>query len=265
MPIHGNERSARLPGMSVLHTAAAIARVRAEEGDLPALQRLFEDPLARLFAGDDADTTELMALQPFFRAHVRLRTRFIDDAVLDALERGSRHLVLLGAGFDCRAYRLRALATPLALVFELDHAEQLEQKRTILANAGTAPLDTVRAIAADFSAPDLEQHLAAGLEAAGFDPRQPSLFVGEGLIGYLDRASIQRLARATAALSPSGSRLVLTYHRYAWHPDIVNAELSASGWEPESAPSYADLHRLHLGREAPEEAAGYALTCARKT
>ncbi len=251
--------------MSVLHTAAAIARVRAEEGDLPIGQRLFEDPLARLFTGDDADTTALMALQPFFRAHVRLRTRFIDDAVLDALERGARHLVLLGAGFDCRAYRLKALAARAALVFELDHAEQLQKKQTILAGAGTALAPLVRAVAADFSALDLEQQLPAGLATAGFDPQQPSLFVGEGLIGYLDRASIQRLAKATAALSASGSRLILTYHQLAWHPDIVNAELAAGGWEPEPATTYGDLHRLHLGNEAPEDAARYQLTTARKS
>ena len=251
--------------MSVLHTAAAIARVRAEEGDLPAGQRLFEDPLARLFAGDDADTTELMALQPFFRAHVRLRTRFIDDAVLEAFERGSRHLVLLGAGFDCRAHRLKVLAAPPALVFELDHAEQLQKKQAILSAAGSAVPPAVRPIPADFSAVDLEQQLGASLSAAGFDPRQPSLFVGEGLIGYLDRASIQRLARATAPLAASGSRLVLTYHRFAWHPDIVNAELAAGGWEPEAAPTYPELHRLHFGSEALEDAAGYQLTCARKS
>lgn len=250
--------------MSVLHTAAAIARVRAEEGDLPAGQRLFEDPLARLFAGDDADTTALMALQPFFRAHVRLRTRFIDDAVLDALERGSRHLVLLGAGFDCRAYRLKALAARSALVFELDHAEQLQKKQLILGNAGIGLAPVVRTVPADFGALDLEQQLPSSLAAAGFDPGRPSLFVGEGLIGYLDRASVQRLARATAALAAAGSRLILTYHSYAWHPDIVKAELAAGGWEPEAVPGYPELHRLHFGSAAPEDAAAYGLTAARK-
>ena len=251
--------------MSALHTAAAIARVRAEEATLPEGQRLFEDPLARHFAGDDADTTALMSLQPFFRAHVRLRTRFIDDAVADALERGSHHLVLLGAGFDCRALRLGAIARNSALVFELDHAEQLQKKAAILANADAKLPPWVCPMAADFSREDLEQDLPSRLERAGFDRGKPTLFVGEGLIGYLDLAAVERVARVTAALAAAGSRLILTYHRIGWHPDTVAQALMAGGWTPDRAPSYSELHRQHLGSDAPEHAADYLLTCAAKT
>jgi methyltransferase (TIGR00027 family) len=252
------------PDVSALHTAAAIARVRSEEGALPEGQRLFEDPLARHFAGDDADTTALMALQPFFRAHVRLRTRFIDDAVSDALTRGSRHLVLLGAGFDCRALRLTPLARNSALVFEVDHAEQLQKKADILANAGARVPPWVFPVPADFNRAELEEDLPARLEATGFDRTKPTLFVGEGLIGYLDLAAVERLARVTAALSAAGSRLILTYHRIGWHPDVVNQTLMAGGWTPDPAPSYAELHQRHLGTDAPEQAADYSLTCAVK-
>jgi len=251
--------------VSALHTAAAIARVRSEEGALPADQRLFEDPLARHFAGDDADTTAIMALQPFFRAHVRLRTRFIDDAVSDALARGSRHLVLLGAGFDCRALRLEALTQSMAAVFEVDHAEQLQKKSAILASAGVLIPESVFPVPADFSRADLEQDLPVRLEGAGFDREKPTLFVGEGLIGYLDLAAVERLARLTAALAAAGSRLILTYHRIGWHPDMVNRALAAGGWTPEPAPSYSELHRRHFGTDAPEHAADYLLTCAIKT
>jgi methyltransferase (TIGR00027 family) len=251
--------------VSALHTAAAIARVRAEESALPVEQRLFEDPLAQHFAGDDADTTALMALQPFFRAHVRLRTRFIDDAVSDALARGSRQLALLGAGFDCRALRLEALARSMAVVFEVDHAEQLQKKSAILARAGVRVPSSLRPLPADFSRADLEQDLPVRLKGAGFDREKPTLFVGEGLIGYLDLEAVKRLARMTAALGATDSRLILTYHRVGWHPDTVNQALAAAGWTPEHAPSYSELHRRHFGTEAPEQAADYLLTCATKT
>ena len=193
-----------------------------------------------------------MAMQPFFRAHVRLRTRFIDDAVSDALARGSRHLVLLGAGFDCRAHPPGSTRSKLCAGFRGRSRRAAAEKKAILANAGARVPAWVFPIPGDFSRAELEQELLSRLEAAGFDRRQPTLFVGEGLVGYLDLAAVERLARVTAALSAAGSRLILTYHRIAWHPDTVNQALTAGGWTPNSAPSYSELHRRYLGTEASE-------------
>src|SRR5919204_6404377 len=95
---HGWDGGPPLP--DVMDTAAAVARVREEEGLRPPGQRLFEDPFARLFRGD-ADAEEVTArffTVPFFREGIRLRTRFIDDVVRDALGAGLRQVVLLGAG-----------------------------------------------------------------------------------------------------------------------------------------------------------------------
>jgi methyltransferase (TIGR00027 family) len=203
-----------------------------------------------------------MAMQPFFRAHVRLRTRFIDDAVNDALARGSRHLVLLGAGFDCRAHRLPVFARHSALVFEVDHAEQLQKKSAILREAGAHTPPWVIPIIADLARTDLEAELVSRLDAAGFDRGRPTLFVGEGLVGYLDLASIQRLARVTAALSAPGSRVILTYHRIAWHPDTVTEAFTGGGWAADTAPSYAELHQRYLGREPSVDPSDYILTSA---
>ncbi len=47
------------------------------------------------------------------------RTRFIDDAAASALGSGMEQVVLLGAGFDARAYRLAAMTR--LTVFEVDH------------------------------------------------------------------------------------------------------------------------------------------------
>jgi methyltransferase (TIGR00027 family) len=193
-----------------------------------------------------------------------LRTRFIDDAVSDALARRSRHLVLLGAGFDCRALRLTALARNSALVFEVDHAEQLQKKAAILASAGAHVPPWVFPVPADFSLTELEQELPARLEASGFDRNQPTLFVGEGLIGYLDLAAVERLARVTAALSAAGSRLILTYHRIGWHPDTVNQALAAGGWTPDPCPATPSSIAPFWHRR-PEQAADYLLTCAVKS
>ena len=47
------------------------------------------------------------------------RTRLIDDAVAAALRDGIDQVLILGAGFDCRAYRLPGIER--ARVFEIDH------------------------------------------------------------------------------------------------------------------------------------------------
>jgi len=41
------------------------------------------------------------------RHHAVIRTRFFDDHLLDATARGIRQVILLAAGLDTRAYRLR--------------------------------------------------------------------------------------------------------------------------------------------------------------
>jgi methyltransferase (TIGR00027 family) len=38
-----------------------------------------------------------------------IRTRFIDDRLKEAVDAGAKQIVILGAGFDSRAYRLRGL------------------------------------------------------------------------------------------------------------------------------------------------------------
>jgi O-methyltransferase involved in polyketide biosynthesis len=48
-----------------------------------------------------------------------VRTRYIDDCLVDALRHGAKQVVILGAGFDRRAYRIREIAQ--SRVFEADH------------------------------------------------------------------------------------------------------------------------------------------------
>jgi methyltransferase (TIGR00027 family) len=175
------------PVVQVTDTAAAIARFRAAEAELPAEERLFEDPFARLFCGDPAasEAADRFLSAPFFHEHVRLRTRFIDDFVRTGLADGLRQIVALGVGFDCRALRLREIEQRGATVFEVDFASQLDAKRTILAEAGVAIPGFVRFVPCDFSAPEFERRLSDDLRRAGLDPKGGTLFVCEGVFGYL--------------------------------------------------------------------------------
>src|SRR5207344_886697 len=67
--------------LTVADTAYSIAAVRAEERDL------FDDAFAKHFVAEGAharEGTERYLSLPFFRDGVRLRTRYIDDALREA-------------------------------------------------------------------------------------------------------------------------------------------------------------------------------------
>jgi methyltransferase (TIGR00027 family) len=71
--------------------------------------RIFTDPLAVRILGEDAESIVREAEeQPSgrrMRLFIAVRTRFAEDALSAAVDRGTRQLVILGAGLDTFAYR----------------------------------------------------------------------------------------------------------------------------------------------------------------
>ncbi|MRG97909.1 SAM-dependent methyltransferase [Polyangium spumosum] len=138
--------------------------------------------------------------------HVALRTRAIDDALRDALSRGVRQLVVLGAGLDGRAYRMDELAG--AAVFEVDHPSTQRDKRARLRGARIEPrAREVRLVSVDFE----RDELGASLAREGFSADEPSFWIWEGVTVYLTRAAIAGTLSAVGAASAPGSRIALTY------------------------------------------------------
>lgn len=200
--------------LTVSDTAWSIAQIRADEALLPAGERLFDDPYAGIFAAAGAHAAEGTARflsLPFFRDGIRLRTRAIDDVTRDALAAGITQVVLLGAGFDARGMRLPEIAAHGATVFEVDFAELLDTKRALLTTAGVSLPSHVSYVACDLSAPDLDTALLAPLVARGFRAGSGCLFVWEGVVTYLDRASIDRSLAFMARWGGVGARVVFDY------------------------------------------------------
>ena len=79
-------------------------------------------------------STERRALRATL-GFIRARTVFFDDAVLDAIDRGVKQVVILGAGYDGRALRFR---TPGVQFFEVDHPATQVDKLRRLAYLGVA-------------------------------------------------------------------------------------------------------------------------------
>ena len=134
-----------------------------------------------------------------------VRTRFIDEAMEAALAEGAGQVVILGSGFDARAYRLESARG--ARVFEVDEPATLAAKRErIEARLGAMPAH-VSLVAMDFERDDLAERLAA----AGFAAGEPSFFIWEGVTGYLSAEAVDATLRELAALGAPGSRVVFTY------------------------------------------------------
>src|SRR5208282_2230284 len=99
--------------------------------------RIFTDPLTLRILGVDADTIDREAEQQPSRRRMRIfiavRTRFAEDALAAAVERGVRQVVVLGAGLDTFAYR--STLRDRLRIFEVDHPATQAWKRQLLEEA----------------------------------------------------------------------------------------------------------------------------------
>lgn len=186
---------------SVTKTAAWMAAERAIESKRP--DALIRDPLAEYFA-----TGEGWQVYKRFgiggpNAFVPIRAKFFDEFLKDSvLSRGVRQIVILGAGYDARAYRLNWPEG--TVLFEVDHPQLIARKQEILSRVRVAPRCDRRVVGID---------LAGSWEQAllneGFDPNLPTSWVGEGLLLYLEDESAAHLMQTARKLSHESSRFAL--------------------------------------------------------
>ncbi|CCB71144.1 putative S-adenosyl-L-methionine-dependent methyltransferase Franean1_4929 (plasmid) [Streptantibioticus cattleyicolor NRRL 8057 = DSM 46488] len=180
---------------------AAVAGARPAGGD----------PLPRLGpARDDGSSV----LWESFRFCFTQRTLFYDRHVLRAVAAGCRQVVVLGAGLDCRAFRLGLPAD--VTVFEVDRAAVLDFKHEVLAKNGRVPTCRRVALAADVTG-----GLSGPLAAAGLDPAKPVLWVVEGLLMYFTADVADRVLTEVTSLSAPGSLIVSEYFVRSWENEDV--------------------------------------------
>jgi methyltransferase (TIGR00027 family) len=184
--------------------------------------RIFADPLALRILGEDADAiarqAEERATGRRMRIFIAVRTRFAEDALAAAVERGVRQLVVLGAGLDTYAYR-GALRDRLR-IFEVDHPATQVWKRQLLADAAI-PLP----VWLTFAPIDFEREtLTEGLAAAGFDPARQTFFTWLGVVPYLSEEAVWSTLGFIASL-PHGAHVVFDY---ADPPDSLSPQMRAS-------------------------------------
>jgi methyltransferase (TIGR00027 family) len=143
------------------------------------------------FEGDIPPQYEASARMTFF------------DAVVERYLASIDQFVILGAGFDTRAYRLPKGTR--VRCFEIDTPKTQAVKRKILQKAR---IDTsgVVFVAADFEKEDWLSRLID----AGFERSKPALFLWEGVLVYLDRKAVEDTLRKIASTA-QGSAVAFDY------------------------------------------------------
>jgi methyltransferase (TIGR00027 family) len=137
---------------------------------------------------------------------VNSRTRHIDEQLVKAAKRGIRQVVILGAGYDSRGYRFHK-RYPRLRFFEVDFPATSSAKQAVVKRVlGKLPAQ-VRYVPIDFNTQTLE----SVLPAAGYDAKQKSLFIIEGVLMYVNEAGNRATLDFIGKHSRRGSRAVYDY------------------------------------------------------
>ena len=181
------------------NTGLLVAAIRADESRRP--DRLFTDPFAERLAGETGRRLLAEAVAEAGDRPTRqivVRTRFWDAALLRTTQ-SVRQVVILAAGMDARAFRLSW--PDGTTLYELDQPEVIAAKAAAL--DGEQPLCARVAVGVDLAGDWTET-----LRANGFDAQQPTVWLIEGLLQYLDEAAVGTVFERVDALSAPGSVLL---------------------------------------------------------
>lgn len=211
--------------MSVISESFAgvgTSATRVVELYVPEDQRLFDDPYAlsllpfgwrallRLLFLPGLRGLVLAARErrmPGSLGSILCRTRYIDDVLVRSLAEGLDQVVILGAGFDSRAYRIPGMDQ--VQVFEVDLPGTRDLKAIRLQKVLGAVPEDVTLIGMDFD----RQDLGDALRAAGFQNGVRTLFIWEGVTQYISGEAVRNTLEFVAQVPGAGSAIVFTYVR----------------------------------------------------
>jgi methyltransferase (TIGR00027 family) len=245
-------------------TAQWTAVVRALELDRPASERIVSDEFAPVFlsAAFRGVLESLRLGSPLVRlaerhelagvsAFVLLRHRFIDEQLQAALADGAEQVVVLGAGYDSRAYRFadELRGRP---VHEVDLPPLSRRKAAIVADhPDLFAANTIRRVEIDFRT----ESLADRLLDSGFTVGVRTFVIWEGVSMYLTRLAVSATLGTLREICAARSRLAMDFwyepdgahpydqvRRAAAQALRVLGEPVTFGLAPDAAPGFLDRH-----------------------
>ena len=184
-------------------TAQGVAKQRLIETLAKPDKRVIDDPYAERFVlgagliklmGHKLSVWVTQKFAPGFHEHLISRTRFIDDLIEKSAAGGAGQYVILGAGYDTRAHRLKL---PSSLkIFEVDQPEVQARKRSKLPKE-LPNSENVTYVSVDFN----HQLLTEQLMVAGFDQSKPTVFTLEGVSQYVTKEAVASTIKGLAELT----------------------------------------------------------------
>lgn len=213
-----NEANTKKKGSSKM--AEGIALHRVDESNKSEEKRIFYDPYAVHFVNPaileyaakypeqaKAAVEQMELLFPGLGNSIRARVRYFDDFVRATINEGLRQLVILGAGYDTRAYRIEGLKGKVR-VFEVDHPDtqsvKIEKVKEIF---GFLPGHVIY-VPVDFETDNFGERLVA----QGYDRSLKTLFLLEGLIMYIPPEAVDETLSFVVKNSGKGSAILFDYY-----------------------------------------------------
>src|SRR5215216_2692143 len=195
-------------------TAEGMALVRAIEASRPEGMRICYDPIARSLVNPISVFLSKLVIDsgiyerigpPGAIAFITARERYIDDFLKTCLSEGLDQVVVLGAGFDTRAYRIAGIEQ--TRLFEVDHPATQKVKLKRLKKVIDPLPGHVTFIPVDFNT----QTLAERLFTSGYNEQGKTLFIWQGVTMYLTPEGVDSTLAFIANHSGPGGAVIFDY------------------------------------------------------
>lgn len=188
-------------------TARTVAYLRAQH-QIVDKGSIFPDPLAAPLIGVSpeilASKAEEFPQNAPLRQFIAARSRFAEDCIAKAVDRGVRQVVVLGAGLDTfglrNPYRDKGLR-----VFDVDRLAAQRWKQRRIAKANVPVPAALTFVTVDFEKESFLQRLAS----SRFDEKKPAVFVWLGVVPYLSRDAVS--ATLAAIVKIPDAEIVFDY------------------------------------------------------
>lgn len=199
-------------------TAEGVALYRLGESIKPEGERICYDPYAIYFINPDilefvrnnpnkakADAERYEKLLPGMVNSGIARVRYFDDFVKKSVDEGFEQLVILGAGYDTRAYRIERLK--MLKIFEVDHPDTQSLKTDTIKKIFNSLPDHVVYVPINLAT----ENLGRKLVGTGYDQSKKTLFLMEGLLYYLSPKVVDEILSFIRTNSGKESAILFDY------------------------------------------------------
>ena len=199
--------------------AEGIAMQRFGESAKPEDERICYDPYAVHFISPEIikfgmkhpkkakeKVEQMEKLFPGLSSSIMARVRYFDEFVKKSIAEGTEQLIILGAGYDTRAYRIDELKD--IKVFEVDHPNTQSFKIQKIKEIFDSTPDNVIYVPVDFEEETFDQKLFDN----GYDSSKKTLFVMEGLIMYIPPKAVAKTLLFIVENSGKGSQVIFDYY-----------------------------------------------------